>query len=79
MFAGLFANVWAKIAAVGAIVLAVLAAFAKAVSLGRTAEREKAERAQLENVAKREAVDRAVAARSAAINRARLLDKYTRG
>lgn len=79
MFAGWFANAWGKIAAIGAIVIAVLAAFAEAVRLGRAAEREKGEAQQLENVATRNTVDNAVAARGDASNRDRLRAKFTRG
>lgn len=78
MIAGWFANVWAKIAAVGLIVVAILAAFAKAVSLGRSSEREKGQEQQLENVAARNTVDAVVADRSPDANRERLR-KWTRG
>lgn len=79
MIAGWFANAWAKIAACAVIVFAVLAAFAKAISLGKASEREKGEAAQLENVATRNQVDDAVATRGDADNRDRLRSKWTRG
>lgn len=79
MIAGWFANAWAKIAACAVIVFAVLAAFAKAVSLGKSSEREKGEAKQLENVATRQNVDSSVAAGSDADNRERLRKLYTRG
>ena len=54
-------GIWAKIAAVGAIVLAVLAACAKLISIGKTEEREKGEKEQLANVETRTKVDDGVA------------------
>lgn len=79
MFAGFFANAWAKIAACAAIVFALLAGLAKVYGAGKTAERAKEQEKQLENVATRNTVDDVVARGSGAANRDRLRDKFIRG
>lgn len=79
LLSGWIGKVWGYVLVIGAIVAAVVAVLAKAFSAGKTSEREAGEAQQLENVATRNTIDAAVAARSDADNRERLRKLYTRG
>lgn len=76
---GALGNVWAKIIAIGAIVIAVLAALSRVFSAGKTAAKAEGQAEQLSNVATRNSVDASVASSSDASNRDRLRSKWTRG
>lgn len=78
MIAGLFANAWAKIAAVGAIVAAIALGLLRVFSAGKQAAREEGEKAQLENVAVRSKVDAGVAGSSNDAVRNELRERWTR-
>lgn len=78
LLTGWLGNAWAKIAAAGVIVGAVLLGVARVFSAGKQAAKEEGERKQLENVATRNEVDSSVATGSPDANRERL-SKWTRG
>ena len=76
---GALGNVWAKIIAIGGVVLAVIGALAKVYGAGKTAERAKAQEKQLENVATRNSIDASVDSHSDDAVRKRLRDEWTHG
>lgn len=74
----LFGGIWAKIAAIGAIVLAILAAAMKLISIGKTEAQAKSQEEQLQNVATRANVDNAVANSGSDDVRNELRDKFAK-
>lgn len=73
-----FGGIWVKIAAVGAIVVAVLAACAKLVSIGKTEAEAEGQKEQLKNVQTRANVDNAVASSGGDAVRNELRDKFAK-